>query len=87
MKTINIDKLKQIASDNIDLLFSADENGWQPIHEAAAGGHPEVIKMLIEYGADINAKTNDGDTPLYWATTDFGDEHPAVSMLMENGGV
>ena len=30
-------------------------------------GHVEIVKFLIEHGADVNAKPDDGITVLYWA--------------------
>ena len=31
--------------------------GTTPLHDAAGQGHPEVVKLLLEAGADITAKT------------------------------
>ncbi len=31
---------------------------------AAYGGHKEIVELLITAGADVNAKDEDGDTPL-----------------------
>ena len=36
---------------------------------AASYGHTEVIQLLLDHGADINIRDNDGDTPLYVAET------------------
>ncbi len=30
-------------------------DGVQPLHAAAAGGNEQVVKLLIDYGADVNA--------------------------------
>eukprot|EP00296_Roombia_truncata_P007793 JP446246.1.p1 GENE.JP446246.1~~JP446246.1.p1 ORF type:complete len:424 (+),score=100.75 JP446246.1:91-1272(+) len=38
-----------------------------PLHLAAGNGHSDVVKQLMQAGADINAKDYDGDTPLYYA--------------------
>ena len=36
---------------------------WQPIHAAACWGHLEVVEMLAQNGANISAKTKNGETP------------------------
>ncbi|KAG8176836.1 hypothetical protein JTE90_001975 [Oedothorax gibbosus] len=40
-----------------------DDDQWQPIHAAACWGHPDAIELLVQAGADINAKTKNGETP------------------------
>ena len=44
----------------------ADSNrmGWTPLHNAAWCGHAGVAKVLVAKGADPNAKSNSGRTPL-----------------------
>ena len=39
------------------------------MHYAAFGWieHTESARALVELGADVNAKDNNGDTPLHWA--------------------
>lgn len=41
-----------------------DNDLWMPVHAAACWAQPDLIELLCEYGADINAKTNNGETPL-----------------------
>jgi len=41
-----------------------DNDLWMPIHAAASWNQPDLIELLCEYGADINAKTNTGETPM-----------------------
>ncbi|XP_015785680.1 protein phosphatase 1 regulatory subunit 16A [Tetranychus urticae] len=41
-----------------------DNDLWQPIHAAACWGHPDVLEQLVQAGADLNAKTKNGETPL-----------------------
>ena len=36
---------------------------WTPLHVAAANPNPEVIAMLLDWGADTAARTGDGRTP------------------------
>ena len=58
---------------------AASEVGWTPFHWSAWMGHKEVSKLLIEKGADVNTKTDDGHTPLDFAFT-------TQSLLRKHGG-
>lgn len=40
-----------------------DNDLWQPLHAAACWGHLEVVELLSQNGANINAKTKNGETP------------------------
>lgn len=42
--------------------------GETPLHRAAAFGGGETIQLLLEAGADREAKDMNGDTPLSWAS-------------------
>ena len=49
--------------ENSKLVNQKDSRGWQPIHEAARGGHLEVVKYLVNQGANIHERTNFGAGP------------------------
>ena len=51
--------------------------------EAAKRGDLDEVKRLIENGADVNIKDNDGDTPLHYAAS--GGHLDVVKFLVENG--
>jgi WD40 repeat protein len=52
-----------------ELLSTVDtRNGDRtPLHIACAAGNEIVVRLLLERGADLNARTNDGWTPLHEA--------------------
>ncbi|CAF0721224.1 unnamed protein product [Didymodactylos carnosus] len=48
-------------------LNTPDQSGWYPLHLASGHGYLEIVKLLVNKGADINVKDKDGNTPLAWA--------------------
>ena len=49
------------------LVGAVDGHRKTALHLAAEHDHPEVAELLIEAGADIEAWTSWGATPLEWA--------------------
>lgn len=49
--------------DNHASVDVCDIDQWQPIHAAACWGHPDALELLVQAGADLNAKTKNGETP------------------------
>jgi len=43
------------------------------LHHAVYEGHKETVELLIAKGADVNAKDEDGDTPLVYAEGEKAD--------------
>ena len=66
-------------------IDATDANNWRPLHEAARGGHLEVVKKLVDAGADLGATTFQGGTPLWWARETHGQENEVVRFLREIG--
>ena len=43
---------------------NTSREGWTPLHIAAEKGHLETAKLLMVYGADLNAKGENGQLPI-----------------------
>jgi prolyl 4-hydroxylase len=71
-----------------DAVNAKDINGWTPLHEGARGGHLEVVKLLVENGADVSARTGaEGGTALWWAKQTHGKDNEVVHFLEEIGAL
>lgn len=75
---------------NLDLckaliVRDADVNkpGWTPLHYAATGGHVDVLQLLLDHHAYIDAASPNGSTPLMMAAMYGTDD--AVRLLLSAG--
>ncbi len=55
-----------------------------PLHLAAYSNSPEVVRVLLRAGADVNATDFDGRTPLDWAARENSD--PEVLQVLIDAG-
>ncbi len=60
-----------------------NKTGWTPLHYAATGGHVDLIRLLLEHHAYIDAESPNGTTPLMMAAY-YG--NPAVTLLLLEEG-
>eukprot|EP00604_Paraphysomonas_vestita_P002251 CAMPEP_0174819618 /NCGR_PEP_ID=MMETSP1107-20130205/2962_1 /TAXON_ID=36770 /ORGANISM="Paraphysomonas vestita, Strain GFlagA" /LENGTH=375 /DNA_ID=CAMNT_0016033465 /DNA_START=336 /DNA_END=1463 /DNA_ORIENTATION=+ len=81
----HIHKVKTIIEKDSKSIHSRDMNGWQPIHEAVRSGHTEVVKLLVENGADVASLTSSGASPLWWAKRTLSPGHSVIQYLEEIG--
>ena len=51
-----------------------------PLHHAALRVHKEIVELLIDKGANVNARNEDGETPLDWADDETAD------LIRKHGG-
>lgn len=70
----DIDAIRQHVISGTDInetyiWFGNPCSGGTPLHVAVLAGQMEAAKLLLEQGANINAKADDehGGTPLHWA--------------------
>lgn len=87
--TGDIKTLLDLASTQKHLIHQKDANGWQPIHEAARGGHKEIVELLVKHGANVNERTNHGagGTPLFLTLESHSNRHPLAMYLQSMGAL
>lgn len=60
-----------------------NQGGWSPLHYAATGPEPDIVRLLLARGAEIDATAPNGITPLMMAAQ-YGSED-SVTLLLERG--
>ena len=75
----------QIELAKVLIQRGADVNkpGWTPLHYAATRGHRDMMRLLLEHDAYIDAESDNGTTPLMMAA--FFAPPLAVKLLLEEG--
>ena len=81
------DDVRRFVQDDPSALaarMSRNEHYRTPLHHAAAVNRPDMVRVLIELGADINATDETGATPLTLTAGDNAD--PSLIALLERAG-
>jgi ankyrin repeat protein len=66
-----------------DIHLATTKSGGVPLEVAAASGHSETAKCLLDAGATVNYRRKDGRTPLCGAS--FNGHAEVVRLLLERG--
>jgi ankyrin repeat protein len=81
----DLEKVKTLLKHDPSLVsLRENEYGDTPLHLAALAGHLDVVRVLIDNKADVNAKNKEGYTPLHLASE--MDYTEVVDFLRQNGG-
>jgi ankyrin repeat protein len=73
----------QLAKVLIEQGADVNKPGWTPLHYAAAKGHREMMRLLLDNDAYIDSESANGTTPLMMAA--FSTSPLAVKLLLEEG--
>ena len=97
-KELNNSILSAIYSDNINIVkliltYSKpdstyqDNDGWTVLFSACVKSSIEIIKLLLNYGFDINTKTYQGNTILMLikSNEDLCQNKELIEFLINNG--
>lgn len=72
IRSRDINAVKKLLDENPALVHAKDEHTNQPIHWATMTRQLEMIDLVLQYGADINAKRYDGARPIQLVNGDYG---------------
>jgi ankyrin repeat protein len=60
-----VQKVNELIAGGVDVNMNAGHNErWTPLISAAYTGNVDIATLLIDKGADVNARANNGDTAL-----------------------
>jgi ankyrin repeat protein len=79
----DVETVTAILDQHPALVSGKDNAGLTPLHWAVSRGNLEMVKLLLGAKADVNARANDGWTPLHEAE----DEDVAELLLARGAGV
>src|SRR4030095_2508365 len=77
----NRSHIEQQISANPEMVKGKDAGGSTALHHAAGYGPIGNLQLLINKGADVNAKNRRSSTPLHWAIHD----EAKVRLLLSKG--
>jgi len=80
----NIEAVKQHLDAGAEVDAKDDKFVGTFLHWAAAGGQNEIVELLITKGADVNARNDDGVTPL--DTAIMHKQTEITDLLRQHGG-
>lgn len=63
----DLDQVKSLINNNKDLVYAVNDNKKTALHFAAEKGHVDIVRFLLDSGAEVNATTAGGNTALVFA--------------------
>lgn len=86
VKKNHIQAVQELLSMHPDYVNLKDESGRTPLHIAAEAGNFEVVKLLVENGAEVNAADNNQQIPLH-LTAFHGNRDIAIYLISKGADV
>ncbi len=79
----DLEGVKTLIEQNPELVNARDKDGRTPLHWACRGVHLEVVKFLVDKGADVNAEDSNKVVPLHSLAIRNSTE--AIELLLARG--
>ncbi len=79
----SLEQVKRLLADDSTLIDAPDQYGRTPLHWACRGVNFDIVKYLVETGANVNAADINGMVPLHNVASRGHED--AVRLLIEKG--
>ena len=76
----------ELARRLIEQGAAVSRDGWSPLHYAATGPEPNIVALLLQRGAPIEARSPNGTTALMMAAR-YGSEDSVTLLLEQHANV
>jgi ankyrin repeat protein len=83
---------RKLVEQGADVNGRVDSSDWKrvtPLHGAVCGGQLEVVRFLLDKGADVNAGDKRGETPIVYAVglgfIKVAQRMPILKLLVQRG--
>jgi len=73
---------KHLSHDNVNTY--REDNGLTLLHLAVSTGHVNIIELLLQYGADVHARSLRGETPLHYIAQTIPCISDIIHMLLDH---
>jgi ankyrin repeat protein len=81
--TGDLNRTKTLLEEHPEWINATSWGNWTLLHRASQNGHKDIVDFLISKGADLEARTTLGQTPLYAAI--YQQKEVTVKQLIEKG--
>jgi ankyrin repeat protein len=83
--TVDVETVQQMLEQTPDLAHRFSQDGWTYLHQAAQLGRRDVADLLLQHGADVNARAHNGlaNTPILCAV--IAQHTEIVALLLAHG--
>ncbi|MGD1983848.1 MAG: ankyrin repeat domain-containing protein [Chromatiaceae bacterium] len=80
----NTARVQALLDTGVDVNARTSDQSYA-LNRAAVFNQVEMVRLLLERGADPNVQNSEGDTPLICATKYAGGEKATVQLLVDGG--
>lgn len=77
----DVAKVSDLLGKDSSLVRQVDDSGWTALHAAVSCRHIAIVRVLMQYTADVNAKSKAGRTPLHFAICN--DDTEIATLLLD----
>lgn len=82
----DINKVRQLLEEGVDVNIQTEFSGQTPLHWSVVGGNNEITRLLLEKGANLEAKNFSGMTPLHLLSAAYHLERTGTLLLLLEKG-